>query len=68
MRKVGKSPYSVCKRFTSKNISYISVGRIVTSGGMTKVKEYYKRLGKFEEALNEMIEKVIRERAREILD
>ena len=54
--KVGKSPCSACKLFTSKNISYIPVGRLVTSGGMTKIREYYKKLGKkFEDALDEMI-------------
>ena len=55
-KKVGESPCSVCEIFTSKNISYIPVGRIVTVGGIEKVREYYKKLGKkFELALNEMI-------------
>ena len=55
-KKVGEAPCSVCELFTSKNISYIPIGRIVTSGGMEKVREYYKKLGKkYEEALNEMI-------------
>ena len=55
-KKVGDSPCSACEIFTSKNISYIPIGRIVTTGGMAKVREYYKKfVKKFEEALNEMI-------------
>lgn len=55
-KKAGENYCSVCELFTSKNISYIPIGRLVTNGGMTKVREYYKKLGKkFEEALNEMI-------------
>ena len=55
-KKVEESSCCVCELFTSKNISYLPIGRIITSGGMTKVREYYKKLGKkFEDALNEMI-------------
>lgn len=47
---------STCELFTSKEVSFVPVGRIVRTGGMTAVKEYYKKLGaEFEKALNEMI-------------
>ena len=47
---------STCKLFTSKDVSYIPVGRIVRSGGMQAVREYYKQLGaEFERALNDML-------------
>lgn len=46
---------STCELFTSKDVSFVPVGRIVRSGGMQAVKEYYKELGpKFENALNDM--------------
>ena len=47
---------SVCELFTSKEVSYVPIGRIVTSGGMKAVREYYENLGeKYVDALNEMI-------------
>jgi len=47
---------STCELFTSKDYSFIPVGRIVTSGGMTAVREYYKKLGQnFTDALNDML-------------
>ena len=47
---------SVCKLFTSKELSYVPIGRIVRKGGMKAVREYYRSLGsEFIEALNEMI-------------
>lgn len=47
---------STCDIFTSKEYSYLPVGRIVKSGGFEAVKECYKNLGKkFEKALNDMI-------------
>lgn len=55
-KKVGAAPCSACELFTNKNVSYMPIGRIVISGGMEKVREYYRKLGKkFEDALNEMI-------------
>ena len=47
---------STCKLFTSKDVSFAPVGRIVRSGGMQAVREYYKKLGaEFEKALNDML-------------
>ncbi len=47
---------SVCDLFTSKDISFVPVGRIVRSGGMPAVRTYYESLGKeFVDALDEMI-------------
>ena len=47
---------STCDIFTSKEYSYLPVGRIVESGGFEAVKECYKNLGKkFEKALNDLI-------------
>lgn len=47
---------STCELFTSKNISFVPVGRIVRSGGLQAVREYYEKLGPtFEKAFNEMI-------------
>lgn len=47
---------STCELFTSKDYSFLPVGRIVTSGGMTAVREYYETLGKnFVDALNDML-------------
>lgn len=46
---------SVCDLFTSKEYSFVPVGRIVTTGGMKKVEEYYEGLGnEFVEALHDM--------------
>lgn len=47
---------STCELFTSKDRSYMPVGRMVTSGGMKAVHACYERLGQpFVDALNEMI-------------
>ena len=54
--KGGKNFYSVCELFTSKKQSYISIGRIIKTGGIAKVREYFEKLGKdFTDSLNEMI-------------
>lgn len=46
---------STCELFTSKDVSFVPVGRIVRSGGMQAVRAYYKRMGaEFEKALNDM--------------
>ena len=47
---------SVCDLFTSKDISFVPVGRIVRSGGMKAVRAYYDSLGEtYVNALNDMI-------------
>ncbi len=47
---------STCELFTSKEYSFMPVGRIVTSGGMTAVRKYYESYGQdFIDALNEML-------------
>lgn len=47
---------STCELFTSKEISFIPVGRLVTKGGMQAVRAYYAQLGsEFTEALSEML-------------
>ena len=47
---------STCELFTSKDIAFVPVGRIVRTGGMQAVREYYRELGpNFEKALNDMI-------------
>ncbi|MBQ9765374.1 MAG: XRE family transcriptional regulator [Lachnospiraceae bacterium] len=47
---------STCELFTSKDYSYMPVGRIVTTGGMKAVREYYESLGaEYVEALNDML-------------
>ncbi len=47
---------SVCELFTSADTAYVPIGRIVKSGGMKAVREYYSSLGdEFIKALNEMI-------------
>ena len=47
---------STCELFTSKEYSFLPVGRVVTSGGMKAVKEYYEKLGQnFVDALNDML-------------
>lgn len=46
---------STCELFTTKEYSFLPVGRIVTSGGMNAVYEFYKTLGpEFVRALNDM--------------
>ena len=45
-----------CELFTSKEYSFLPVGRVVTSGGMNAVREYYEKLGQnFVDALDDMI-------------
>lgn len=47
---------STCELFTSKDFSYLPVGRIVTRGGMAAVSAYYDQLGpRFVSALNNML-------------
>ena len=47
---------STCELFTSKEYSYLPVGRVITTGGMNAVREYYESLGKdFVKSLNDMI-------------
>lgn len=47
---------SACELFTSKDLSFVPVGRIIKTGGMKAVREYYERLGQeYVNALNDMI-------------
>ena len=47
---------STCELFTSKEYSFMPVGRLVTKGGMKAVREYYKALGEdFVRALDDML-------------
>lgn len=47
---------STCKLFTSKDVSFVPVGRIVRSGGMKAVRAFYESLGEeYVRALNDMI-------------
>lgn len=47
---------SVCDLFTSKEFSFVPVGRLITSGGMEAVRGFYERLGeKYVKALNDML-------------
>lgn len=47
---------SVCDIFTSKELSYIPVGRLVKTGGMKAVRAFYSSLGdNFVHALDEML-------------
>ncbi len=47
---------STCELFTSKDVSFVPVGRIVTSGGMKAVEEYYEELGpEYVDALHDML-------------
>lgn len=47
---------STCELFTSKDYSFLPVGRVVTSGGMKAVTEYYQKQGpKFTRALHDML-------------
>ncbi len=47
---------STCELFTSKDYSFIPVGRLVSSGGMDAVKEYYEKLGEeYVSALGDML-------------
>ena len=47
---------SSCEIFTSTDISFIPVGRIVRSGGLEAVRKYYETLGEdFVRSLNEML-------------
>ncbi len=46
---------STCELFTTKDYSFLPVGRIVTTGGMKAVSEYYETLGaEFVNALHDM--------------
>ena len=47
---------SVCELFTNKHLSYVPVGRLIKSGGMKAVRQFYESLGQqFVGALDEMI-------------
>ena len=47
---------SVCGLFTSGDVSFIPVGRIVRTGGMKAVRDFYRSLGeRYVRARNEMI-------------
>ena len=47
---------STCELFTSKELSFIPIGRIVTRGGIAAVSAYYESLGQeIVDALNDMI-------------
>ena len=47
---------STCELFTSKQYAFVPVGRIIRSGGMKAVREYYQKLGTvFINALNDML-------------
>ena len=47
---------SACELFTSKDVAFVPIGRIVKTGGMNAVREYYKNLGsEYVDALNDMI-------------
>lgn len=47
---------STCELFTSKHYGYMPIGRVVTSGGMDAVQEYYHKLGsEFEKAFADML-------------
>ena len=46
---------STCELFTSKDVSFVPVSRVITSGGIKAVLEYYKNLGdKYYEKLIDM--------------
>ena len=47
---------SACELFTGKETAYVPVGRIIRTGGMKAVRQYYETLGEaFVQSLNEMI-------------
>ena len=47
---------STCELFTSKDYSFMPIGRLVSKGGMKAVREYYKLLGEeFINALDDML-------------
>lgn len=47
---------SACEIFTSKELAFVPIGRIVKSGGMKAVRAYYEKLGQeYIDALNDMI-------------
>jgi hypothetical protein len=47
---------STCALFTSKELSFLPIGHLVTSGGMDAVKEYYAKLGaEYQTALADML-------------
>ncbi len=49
-----KTIASTCKLFTSKDISYVQIGDVISHGGIKKVHEYIKKLG-FEKKFVDMI-------------
>lgn len=55
LKQWNKELCSVCSLFTSKQYAFLPVGRVVTTGGMEAVEEYYAKLGQpFLDALHGM--------------
>lgn len=51
-----KNLCSACELFTSKDLSFVPIGRIVKTGGMKAVRAYYEKLGhEYINALNDMV-------------
>ena len=51
-----KRKCSACELFTSKDVAFVPIGRIVKTGGMKAVRAYYEQLGpEYVDALNDMI-------------
>ena len=47
---------SACEIFTSRDTSYIPAGRLIRSGGLKAVRQYYEHLGaEFVQSMNEML-------------
>ena len=47
---------SACELFTSKELAFVPIGRIIRTGGMKAVRAYYEKLGKeYVNALNDMV-------------
>lgn len=56
LKKWKKQLFSTCELFTSKEFSYVPVGRIVTDGGWVAIIKYYKALGeRYYESLVDML-------------
>ena len=60
---------STCELFTSKDISYVPIGKIVTKGGIEAVKNYIENLGeKYIKKFNDNFGFLINSRTNEIVD
>ena len=56
LKKWKKQLFSTCELFTSKEFSYIPIGRIVTDGGWEAILKYYQQLGeRYYESLVDML-------------